>query len=183
MIKVTADTAALSQTLSALVDAAVRELGATLVDIADDAEAYAEGKWYTQVRKRTGRTGTALETEQRVTGDQLTAVVLSREKVSYMVKRPGPLSVVTTLLSTTEYAAAMRTFRLTGKLPPEVKVQKWSATGQPIGLYRTRRNPLASDGKNLWNELVRKDGKKLVEARVGDLDAALQRAANRIVRG
>lgn len=183
MIKVTADTAAVSKTLSALVDAAVRELGATLVDIADDAEAYAEGKWYTQVQRKSGRTGTALETEQRVRGDQLTAVVLSRDKVSYMVKRPGPLSVITTLLSPSEYAAAMSEYRRTGKLPPEVKVQKWTSKGQPIGLYRTRRNQLASDGKNLWNELVRKDGKKIIEARVSDLDAALQRAANRIVRG
>lgn len=183
MIKVTANTAALSKTLSALVDAAVRELGATLVDIADDAEAHAEGTWYTQVQRKSGRTGTALETEQRLRSDKLTAVVLSRDKLSYVIKRPGPLSIVTENATNRQYAEAMSMYRRTGKTPPEFKVRAVDEKGRPVGLYDTKRNPLRSDGKNLWNELVRKDGKKIIEARVGDLDAALQRAANRIVRG
>ena len=181
MIRVTADTASLAKTLSAVVDAALAELGAALVDIADDAEVNAEGKWYTQVRKRTGRTG-QLSTELRTRADKLNAVVLAPDKMSYMVKRPGPLSMVSRLLTPAEYSAAMRQFRATGKLPAEVKVQSYSKTGQPMGLYRQQRNPLASDGKNVWRELVLREGADIVEARASDLDAALQRAADRIVK-
>jgi hypothetical protein len=182
-VKVSLDARTLDRALSSLVEGALREIGATLVDIADDAEANAEDKWYTQVRRRTGRTGTALDTELRAKQEQLQAVVLSRNKASYVVRRPGPLSVVTQLLSASEYAEAMSQYRRTGALPPDVKVQKVNSNGQPIGLYRTRRNPLASDGKVLWQELVRKEGRKIVLARVRDVDAALQRAANHMSRG
>ena len=182
MIRVTADTASLAKTLSDVVDAALAELGAALVDIADDAEVNAEGKWYTQVRRKSGRTGTALETQLRQRGDNLTAVVLSRDKLSYVIKRPGPLSIVTENATNRQYAEAMRMYRRTGKTPPEFKVRAIDEDGRPVGLYDTKRNPLRSDGKNLWNELVRKDGKTIVEARASDLDAALQRAADRIVK-
>jgi hypothetical protein len=48
---------------------------------------------------------------------------------------------------------------------------------------REVRNPLASDGKNLWNELARKEGSKIILARADDLDAAMQRAADRLRQG
>jgi hypothetical protein len=166
-VKVTMREAPLARDLGKLVDDTLREFSATLVDIADDAEHNAEDKWYTQVRRRTGRT------------DMVSAVVLSQDKRSYMVRRPGPSSVITRLLTDAEYSEAMRLWRATGKLPDLVEAQTYK-DGRPVGLYRSSRNPLASDGKNLWQQLVLKDGKKLVERRARELDAALQRAADKL---
>ena len=177
-VKVTMREAPLARDLGKLVDDTLREFSATLVDIADDAEHNAEDKWYTQVRRRTGRTGT-LDTELRTGRDMVSAVVLSQDKRSYMVRRPGPSSVITRLLTDAEYSEAMRLWRATGKLPDLVEAQTYK-DGRPVGLYRSSRNPLASDGKNLWQQLVLKDGKKLVERRARELDAALQRAADKL---
>ena len=72
---VTVDTNKIDRVLGELLALSVAEVGRTLVDIADDAEANAADKWYTQVRKRTGKTG-KLKTElRRGTGDKLEAVV------------------------------------------------------------------------------------------------------------
>ena len=185
-VTATIDTRKLERTLNELVALAVAEVGRTLVDIADDAEHNAEGKWYTQVRKRTGKTG-QLKTElRRGTGDKLEAVVSSAtdtDKRTYLVHRPGPLSMRKKKVLSSEYAEIMSYFRKNGRLPEGIVARRVDDTGQPIQLSREVRNPLASDGKNLWNELATKEGKKLILARVDDLDAAMQRAANRLRQG
>ena len=74
---VTVDTSKIDRVLGELLALSIAEVGRTLVDIADDAEANSAGKWYTQVRRRTGKTG-KLQTElRRGTGDKLEAVVSS----------------------------------------------------------------------------------------------------------
>lgn len=180
-VKVTVDTTQLSADLDRLVRDAIAEVRAVVVDVADDVEEYAEGKWYTQVHRRTGETGTALETESRTRGTVIEAVVLSRNKVSYMVHRPGPLSVLYVGLKRDEYIEAMSLYRRTGQLPPGVEVRKYRKS-RPVGLHRKERNPLASDGKTLWSQLVLRDGSKLTLARAGDVDKAIQRAADKLRR-
>jgi len=185
-ITATVDTRKLERTLDELVALAVAEVGRVLVDIADDAEVNAEGKWYTQVRRRTGTTG-KLKTElRRGTGDKLEAVVGSAtdtDKRTYLVHRPGPLSMRKKKVLSSEYAEIMSFFRKNGRLPEGIVARRVDDTGQPVQLSREVRNPLASDGKNLWNELGRKEGTKLILARADDLDAAMQRAGDRLRKG
>ena len=149
-------------------------------------EANAAGKWYTQVRRRTGKTG-KLQTElRRGTGDKLEAVVSSAtetDKRTYLVHRPGPLSMRKKKVLASEYAEIMSYFRKNGRLPEGIVARRIDDTGQPVQLSREVRNPLASDGKNLWNELGRKEGRKIILARADDLDAAMQRAADRLRQG
>lgn len=179
--KVTLDTTRLSADLDRLVRDAIAEVRAVVVDVADDVEDHAEGTWYTQVRRRTGKTGTALETESRTRGTVIEAVVLSRDKRSYVVRRPGPLSVLSIGLTREEYSEAMSLYRRTGQLPAGVEARKY-IQGQPVGLQRTQRNPLASDGKTLWSQLVIRDGRKMTLSRAGDVDQAIQRAADKLRR-
>lgn len=181
MIKASVDSRKIARTLEQLVDNCVQEVGALLVDIADDVEAHAEGNWYKQVRRRTGKTGTALETNLRTRGsDRLEAVVASTNKASYMVHRPGPLSMRARRATADEYAQMMSQYRRTGTLPEGVTMGRLDADGQPMMLRIVTRNPLASDGKTLWSQLVIKDGKKMTTARAGEIDTALQRAADRL---
>lgn len=185
-VTATVDTRKLEQVMSELLVLVVGEVGRTLVDIADDAEHNAEGKWYTQVRKRTGKTG-QLKTElRRGTGDKIEAVVSSAtdtDKRTYLVHRPGPLSMRKKKVLSSEYAEIMSYFRKNGRLPEGIVARRIDDTGQPVQLSREVRNPLASDGKNLWNELGRKEGSKIILARADDLDAAMQRAADRLRQG
>lgn len=177
--KVTVDTRKVERVLDDLVDKCVKEIGALLVDIADDVEAHAEDNWYKQVRRRTGKTGTALETELRTRGpDRLEAVVASTNKASYMVHRPGPLSMRSRRATAEEYSQMMSQYRRTGTLPEGVSMGRKDVDGQPILLRITTRNPLASDGKTLWSQLVIKDGKKMTSARAPEIGDAVQRAAD-----
>ena len=182
---VTVDQRKIDRVLGELVALAVAEVGRVLVDIADDAEVNAEGKWYTQVRRRTGTTG-KLKTElRRGTGDKLEAVVSSAtetDKRTYLVHRPGPLSTVKLSTGKSRYAEYMSYFRKNGRLPDFVESGK-SVNGQPWWIKRIEMNPLRSDGKNLWNELGRKEGTKIILARADDLDAAMQRAGDRLRKG
>lgn len=181
--KVSVDLAKISRTLDDLVSLAIEEVSATLVDIADDAEANAEAKWYTQVRRKTGKTG-QLRTRLRHAGaDKLEAVVDSANepsKTTYMVHRPGPLSMRRKKVTASEYAEIMSFFRANGRLPEGVHARAVANDGQPMALVRDVRNPLASDGKNLWSELGHKEGRKIILSRVDDMDAAMQRAAERL---
>lgn len=184
-VKATVDTRKLEQVMTDLLALAVSEVGRTLVDIANDAEHNAEGKWYTQVRKRTGKTGTLKTELRRDTGGTLKAVVSSESDTSnatYLVRRPGPLSTVKLSTGKVRYAEYMSFFRKNGRLPDFVESGK-SVDGQPWWIKRIEMNPLRSDGKNLWNELATKEGTKLILARVDDLDAAMQRAADRLRQG
>lgn len=181
--KVTVDSAKLDRILSELFALAVEEVSSTLVDIADDAEHNAEDKWYTQVRKQTGETGQLQTTLRRGTGDKLEAIVASAsetDKRTYMVHRPGALSMRRKKVLASEYAEIMSYYRKNGTLPEGITARRIDEDGQPLALSRDVRNPLASDGKNLWSELGRKEGKKIVLARADDLDAAMQRAADRL---
>jgi len=178
--KVTVDDRKIDHTMGELLGLVASEVGALLVDIADDAEHHAEAEWYTRVRKRTGRTGTALRTDLRVrAGTKLEAVVSSDDKRSYVVHSPGPLSTVSRKVTADEYAHLMSEFRRTGKLPSNVKASRY-VDGQPINLVYVMRNPLASDGKTLWSQLVLRDGKKMIASRSNELDSALQRAADKL---
>ena len=104
-------------------------------------------------------------------------------KATYLVHRPGPLSMRKKKVLASEYAEIMSYFRKNGRLPEGIVARRIDDTGQPIQLSREVRNPLASDGKNLWNELARKEGTKIILARADDLDAAMQRAADRLRQG
>lgn len=178
--KVSLNTSKLQRTLDDLIGLCVTEVGRALVDIADDAEEHAEGKWYSQVRERTGQSG-KLQTTLRVSSSlNLEAIVSAENKVGYLVHRPGPLSMLSERIGKRDYAAMMSYYRKNGTLPPNVTSDKTSEDGRPEYLKRFKRNPLASDGKNLFAALVRGEGKKIVELRVDDIDTAMQRAADRL---
>jgi hypothetical protein len=185
-VSATIDTRKLERTLDDLLALAVAEVGRVLVDIADDAEHNAEAKWYTQVRRKTGKTG-QLETRlRRGKGYTIEAVVESAnepDKAAYMVHRPGALSRRKKKLAASEYADAMSYYRKNGRLPDGIKARRLDDDGQPMALSKEFHNPLAADGKNLWSELGRKEGTKIMLARADDLDLAMQRAADRLRQG
>lgn len=122
----------------------------------------AEAAWYTQVQRRTGATGD-IEHEMRLSGTELqVAVKAEQTDKTYLVRRPGALSRVVRRSTDAEYSAAMSQYRRTGQLPKEwTEMGVRFDAGRPTGLRKSKPNPLASDGKNMWQENVRKPGKAL----------------------
>ena len=159
-------TAELSGTLEThlqrVVDTVYAEVRDQLSAIGETIVTSSESTWYTQVDRRTGETG-KIEDELRLTPDKLSVVVLPEAtKRTYVVRRPGANSTKSRLATNDEYAAAMKQYRKTGQLP-----EQWTrdgvrfSDGRPVGLVKRYPNLKASDGRNLWQELVIKPGKAL----------------------
>ena len=53
---------------------------------------------------------------------------------------------------------------------------------RPVGIARIVRNPLASNGKKVWDTLARKGSKAVIDSGLVDLDRALQAAATKFGR-
>ena len=159
-------TAELSGTLEThlqrVVDTVYAEVRDQLSAIGETIVTSSESTWYTQVDRETGETG-QIGDELRLTPDKLSVVVLpARTKRTYMVHRPRANSTLTRLATREEFAAEMVRFRETRQVS-----EKWTKEGirfnkgRPTVLRTRYANPLASDGKNLWQELVIKPGKAL----------------------
>lgn len=186
----------------------VRDVAGDVVDIveaiADDIVTDGQADWYKNVTRRTGRSGAGLDYRLEVRGTSVRAVVFNdaeqaqfeRKKGStaktfvsrrygYYVRRPGPFSRLVVGLNGAEYSAAMSYWREHGKLPEGLQAKAMRDSRgreRPIGLTKVTDNPLARDGKNLWQELVVRPSKHHIDARIDDLDRALQSSADRFSR-
>lgn len=157
------------------------EIEALVDKVRDDARAV----WYDQVDERTGRSRESIEAELRVSPSAITGVVFATQKATYMIRRPGALSLKSTnrLADPSQYADLMSTFRETGRLPPGYIAERVE-DGRPTAIRREYVNPKASDGKNMWNENVLKPGRKLIRDKRKQIEKAVQAsAARRTARG
>lgn len=170
--------------LQQVFDTAYRGIRETLDGLGDKLVTDAEAAWYTQVQRRTGETGD-LEHVMQLAEDELQVVVKAeRTKATYMVQRPGPLSQIVHRASDEEYARAMSQYRRTGQLPKEwTQLGVKFSQGRPTRLKRSTPNPLASDGKNMWQENVRKPGTKQAQDMVQHGSEALAEYMRRNARG
>jgi hypothetical protein len=177
-------TADISGTLDAhlkqVVDTVYGELRDQLEAIGSTIVTSAEATWYTQVERETGRTGQIMD-EVRLTPDKLSVVVMPQDtKVTYMVRRPGPNSTKTRVATKEEFSAEMIRFQQTGQVS-----EKWTnegirfSKGRPTVLRTRYPNPLASDGKLLWQELVIKPGKALGAKLKREGSSAIREAVKR----
>ena len=174
-------------------DAMLRATHGAVVDeiehIVQEINARAAGQWYEQVTRRDGSTG-ELDYEVRVSPDQVKGRVVSDDRRAYMVKRPGPTSLVTKprgdaagaqfkgTVDDAQYAAIMSEYRRTGALPALTTAHERKA-GRPTNVRAYRLNPKRSDGRNLWQELVNKPLRRYVRERAPHLADALARTARR----
>jgi hypothetical protein len=177
-------TAQLSGTLEAhlqrVVDTVYAEMRDQLSAIGETIVTSSESEWYTQVDRRTGETG-KIEDELRLTTDKLSVVVLPEAtNRTYVVRRPGPNSTKRRLATKDEYSVAMKQYRRTGQLPEVwTKEAVRFSKGQPVNLRKRYPNPKASDGKNLWQELVIKPGKALGAKLKREGSSAIREAVKR----
>lgn len=158
--------AELQRALDQIEDAAVRAVSKAVVREAEAVAVGAEAAWYDHVARRTGRSG-RFASGLRVRGDTISGVVETLDNrtagktgkpVVYYVKRPGPLSTVERKLTRDEYAALMKDYRASGKLPEGFEAAI-DANGRPNAVKKRAPNPKASDGKPLLPELVTKPGR------------------------
>lgn len=177
-------TAEISGTLQAhldqVVNSAYAEVRNQLEAIGSTIVTSAEATWYTQVNRRTGETG-KIEQELRLSSDKLTMVVQPQATTkTYMVRRPAANSTLRKRATREEYSAAMSQYRSTGQLPAEwAQGDMQMVRGRPVNLNKRTPNPLASDGKLLWQELVIKPGKALATRLKREGSAAIRDALNR----
>lgn len=152
------------------------EIEALIDKVRDDARAV----WYDQVDERTGRSRESIEAELRVSPSAITGVVFATQKATYMIRRPGPLSMRSTnrMARPEEYAGLMSTFRETGRLPPGYIAERIE-DGRPTAIRREYVNPKASDGKSMWVENVLKPGRKLIRDKRKQIEKAVQASAAR----
>lgn len=113
--------------------------------------------WYTQVTRRTGRSGDVGTTVTIDTNKEKATVSVGStdlEKAKY-VHRPGRLSTVPVEITEKEYrdarakggAVAATVFHARKTQPGKTEAGKW---------YRSEHSPNANDGKYLIGELIRK---------------------------
>lgn len=174
----------LERTLRAAVDGATKGLATTIETLVDDVATDARGDWYDQVNKRTGKSEKSIDTEMRVTTDTVTGVVYADDKTTYMIRRPGPLSMLspTSVLRNDEYAKVYAYVMENKQFPPGYKGQI-ASDGHPYRVRRMRPNPKASDGKNMWQENVKKPGKKRITQQIGTIKKAAKKAVKDATRG
>jgi hypothetical protein len=171
----------LEQSLRAAFNAASKGLASGIEALVDEVAEDARQDWYDQVDKRSGDSQESIETEMRLTTDKVTGVVYATEKATYMIKRPGPLSVLSTrkLTQQSEYFEVRDYYRKNKAMPPGYRFAKLDENGDPVGVRAVRPNPKASDGKSMWQENVIKPGKK----RARDSIRSIQRATKAALKG
>lgn len=171
----------LQRIIARIVNDVNRETVNELEKIVEPVAVSSAAQWYDQVEYRDGSTG-QIDYELVISGTTIRARVVSGDRAAYMVRRPGPTSVRTRKLTDAEYAAAMRDYRRTGKLPPAVDVYAYR-DGRPTMIRKIELNPKRSDGKNLWQELVNKPLRKYVREAGPALQRALTAVARRATNG
>lgn len=208
---------ALDDAIIALVRDVASEVVEVLEGIASETTDTTRAKWYTLVRRKTGRSGAGTKYRMEVRGDTIRAVVYNDAKAlakrdvnvdaqgrlllgkqekagqiqsaeeyyAYFVHTPGPLSTVAKGVPMDEYRALMRLWRAERRLPDGYSAAAFTdrkGRSRPVGIGKIIRNPLASDGKQVWNILVVNGSKSVIKQRALDLDRALQAAAARFGR-
>lgn len=136
-------------------DAAAGETVRIMEAAAGEVAASAESKWYTEVKRRTGRTGD-VQVVTTVSADQVRVSVGSTDlKNAIYVHRPGRFSTVPVEIDAADYSAAKRKGGAAGSMVFHARVTN-KAQGVEAGrYYRREANPAASDGKYLVPELIR----------------------------
>lgn len=207
----------LDDALIELVRSVAGEVLAVVEATAEDIVSDTRAKWYTMVRKRSGRSGAGTKYRLEVRGDEIRAIIYNDAKAiakqdvnidaqgrllpgtnkkageyrsaeelyAYFVKRPTAVSTVAIGLPLQEYRQMMSYYRKYNSLPfgyVAAAMEDRLGRKRPVGLARIVRNPLASDGKELWNSLVVKGTPSAIKRRAMDLDRALQAAGRRFGR-
>jgi hypothetical protein len=176
-------------------------------EIANDLAEGARRDWYDNVRRRSGESGASNDYRLELKGTTVRGVVfnsatknLPRQKkfagtvrgattkvyqpteYAYFVRRPGPFSKIFKGLNAAEYSDVMRFWQANGSLPQGYVARSMvdgKGRKRPVGVSKETDNPLHADGKNLWKLLVLDRRKAAIEARLSDLDKALQRSGDR----
>jgi hypothetical protein len=175
-------------------------------EIANDLAKGARADWYKNVRRKSGESGNSNDYRMELRGTSVRGIVYNgatknlprREKFNgapggtvkvygpteygYFVRRPGPFSRIFVGLNFTEYSTVMSYWRANGRLPDGYiarAMQDAKGKERPIGISKETDNPFHADGKNLWKVLVIDRKKAAIEARLDDLDKALQASAAR----
>lgn len=214
-------TVTLERTLDDALLALVRDITGGVVDvlegIASETTDTTRAKWYTIVRRKTGRSGAGTKYRMEVRGDTIRAVVYNDAKAfakrdinvdaqgrllpgketkadqfkgteefyAYFVHAPLPISTIAKSVPLDEYRQLMRLWRAERRLPEGYIASAYKdrkGRSRPVGIAKILRNPLASDGKRVWDTLVIKGSKPVIKRKALDLDRALQAAATRFGR-
>ena len=178
-------------------------------EIANDLSEGARREWYDNVTKRTGNSGESNDYRLELRGTTVRGIIYndaqqeqrSRKKsewrltpyggevrprklqnYAYYVRRPGPFSKLLRGLNLEEYRAAMSYYRTHGELPQNLLARSQTdgkGRNRPVGISKITVNPAHYDGKNLWKLLILDRRKAAIDARVSDLDKAMQASADR----
>jgi hypothetical protein len=175
-------------------------------EIANDLAKGARTDWYKNVRRKSGESGDSNDYRMELRGTSVRGIVYNgatrnlprRAKFAgapggtvkvyqateygYFVRRPGPFSRIFVGLNFTEYSQVMSYWRANKRLPDGYiarSMQDAKGRERPIGISKETDNPFHADGKNLWKVLVIDRKKAAIEARLDDLDKALQASAAR----
>lgn len=175
-------------------------------EIANDLAEGARRDWYKNVRRKSGESGASNDYRMELRGTSVRGVVYNgatknlprRQKFNgapgtttkvyqpteygYFVRRPGPFSRIFTGLNFTDYSQVMSYWRANGRLPSGYIARAMEDTKgrkRPIGISKETDNPLHADGKNVWKVLVLDRKKAAIDARLDDLDKAMQSSAAR----
>lgn len=199
----------------------IRDVAGDVVDaveaiVAETADE-ARDKWYTMVRKRSGRSGAGNDYRLELKGDTIRGVVFNDARASakrrvnvdlqgrlrpgetkpseqvvateeyyaYFVHRPNALSMRYRAIPLEEYRELMRYFRRWGRLPQGYAAKSLvdrKGRKRPVGIGKLERNPLASDGKKVWDMLVTKGHKRIVKEHALKLDKALTASGKKLAR-
>jgi hypothetical protein len=174
----------LERTLREAVRAASRGIADSIEALVDEVSEDAKQDWYDQVDKRTGKSQASITPEMRITTDKVTGVVYASQKATYMIRRPGPLSTLSSrrVADPREYFEVRDYYRKNGRMPEGYTYARLE-DGDPVGVRKTRPNPKASDGKSMWVENVLKPGRKLVTKNVRSIEKAAKKAVKGVSRG
>lgn len=175
-------------------------------EIANDLASGARRDWYKNVRRKSGESGDSNDYRMELRGASVRGIVYNgatrnlprRQKFNgapgtttkvnqpteygYFVRRPGPFSRIFKGLNDAEYSQVMSYWQANGTLPAGYIARAMVDTKgrkRPIGISKEGDNPLQADGKNVWKALVIDRKQAAIDARLDDLDKAIQRSADR----
>lgn len=175
-------------------------------EIANDLAKGARTDWYKNVRRKSGESGESNDYRMELRGTSVRGIVYNgatrnlprRQKFNgapgtttkvyqpteygYFVRRPGPFSRIFKGLNDAEYSQVMSYWQANGTLPAGYIARAMvdsKGRQRPIGISKETDNPLHADGKNVWKVLVIDRKKAAIDARLDDLDKALQSSADR----
>lgn len=175
----------LERTLREAVTAASKGLSDAIEALIDEVRDDAKQDWYEQVDKRTGQSQESISSEIRLTPGKITGVVFSTQKTTYMIKRPGALSVRSSrrLLDPQAYHEVRDFYRKNGKMPVGYTFARLDEDGNPVAVRKVVPNPKASDGRNMWLENIKKPGKKRIQQQIRNIEKAAKKAVKEASRG